>query len=95
MFGNFTPPGTMLEEQSYDDYVFLVSELFFRPGSQLERVPIMALLVGASGELRSDPEPCLAAHLFNNAEQFFILLFRPCLGVLGLRFLFSIALADG
>ena len=43
----------------------------------------MTLLVGAAGELRSDPEPGLAAHFIDAGEELLVLLLRPRLGAFG------------
>ena len=85
VLGNLAPPRSMLEEEGDNHDVFLVRELLLRPRPQLECIPVVALLVGAPRELRGNPEPSFAAHLFDAGEEFFILLLGPRLGVHRLR----------
>ena len=83
MLRDLAPARAVLQEECNDDDVLLVSELLLRARPKLERVPVVALLVRAAGELRRNPKPRLAAHFLHACEQLLVFFLRPRLRTFG------------
>ena len=77
MFSYSAPTGTMIQEMSHDDKVFLVRKGLLRPRLELENVAIAALLIRAPWEVICNPGPFFTTRMLCTHHEKLVFFLGP------------------